>query len=229
VRRARRPIGVVVVRQQHQPLRHRLRECGNPISRAGNVGSGEQSAGHSRANRRVKRAPLRQIRVDVVAGGAHCGPATKSVRFISDLEGQQICAHDVRHVCRLIGCFGRRAARKVQSVNELPSQHAQGRGQPIYIRWPDHEAGRPSRLRIGTPEGAFTRVAADAYDAVLAERLDQPKCGGVARCEVIATGQDRGFVAEPDEIQGDRLPRVLGGDCKAQVDTRLTSIGAGRK
>jgi hypothetical protein len=64
------------------------------------------------------------------------------------------------------------------------------------------------------PDGALARVAADTNDAVIAERSDQPKCGGVVRCEVIAAGKDRGFVAEPDEIQGDRLPRVLGGDDK---------------
>ena len=85
-------------------------------------------------------------------------------------EGQG--ANSVRHVCRLVSCFRGRAAREVQSIDELPSQHAQSRGQPIDIRWRDYETGRPHRLRISAPD--FTRVAADADDAVLAERSISP-------------------------------------------------------
>jgi hypothetical protein len=103
---ARRPIGVVVVRQQHQPLRHRLRECGNPIGRAGNVGSGEQSAGHSRANRCVKRAPLRQIRVDVVAVLRSTLKPEK--RAVWDIVGRVLCSPALR------GAFVRRLAPSLQ-------------------------------------------------------------------------------------------------------------------
>ena len=70
----------------------------------------------------------------------------------------------------------------------------------------DHEAGRPHRPPIGAQDGAFTRVATDTNDAVLTERSDQPKRGGVFRCEVIATGQDLSDVGgdAPSLVAGER-------------------------
>jgi hypothetical protein len=83
-------------------------------------------------------------------------------------------------------------------------------------------------VHIGDPDGALTRVAADANDALLAERSDQPKSGDVVGCKV-AAALDRGFVAQPDEIRGNRLPRVLVGDRKARADPRMTSTGSERE
>ena len=48
-------------------------------------------------------------------------------------------------------------------------------------------------------------------------------------CEVIGASQDRRFIAESDEIQGDRLPPVLVGDGKVRADIRLASTGVGSK
>jgi hypothetical protein len=58
---------------------------------------------------------------------------------------------------------------------------------------------------MGAPDGAFARVAADTNDAVIAERSDQPKCGGVVRCEVIAAGQDRSPLQVAAAVIGNAL------------------------
>ena len=94
VRRAAGPSALAMVRQEYQSLRHRLRKCGNPISGAGNVGSGEESAGHSRANRCMKGAPFRQIRRDVIAGGSHSAPATKSVWLVPDWNASKFMGNN---------------------------------------------------------------------------------------------------------------------------------------
>ena len=94
VRRARWSVGVAMVRQEYQFLRHRLRKCGNPISGARNVGSGEESAGHSRANSCMKGAPFHQIHRDVIAGGSHSAPATKSVWLVRDWNASKFMGND---------------------------------------------------------------------------------------------------------------------------------------
>jgi hypothetical protein len=58
---------------------------------------------------------------------------------------------------------------------------------------------------MGAPDGAFARVAADTNGAVIAERSDQPKCGGVVRCEVIAAGQDRSPLQVAAAVIGNAL------------------------
>jgi hypothetical protein len=90
--RARRSVGIIVMRQQHEAFRTSLGKCSHPIGRGRDIRAGEGGVTHPPADDLVECPPLRDKRRSVIGLGSQHHPAAETVWLIPDLEGQEMRA-----------------------------------------------------------------------------------------------------------------------------------------